>query len=80
MYNIDAGCLIGLSITVSVILAIALISALSICSVYKKRCARLAAENRILRRTIKGQGSLRSASDAAYQEMLNAAFGARRDN
>lgn len=80
MCNIDVGFLIGLLITVSIILAIALISALSICSVYKKRCARLAAENRTLRRTIKGQGSLRSASDAAYQEMLNAAFGARRGN
>lgn len=80
MCNIDIGFLIGLSITASVILVTALLSVLSICFVYKKRCARLAAENRILRRTIKGQGSLRSASDVAYQEMLNAAFGARRGN
>lgn len=63
---------------VIIILIVMLICALVVCFYYHERCERLEMENYRLRRTLKGQNDLRFASNAAYQEMLNAAFGGRR--
>lgn len=78
MQNVDTGYLTGLLITGIIILAIALLFTIIVCLAYKSWCARLSAENHMLRRTVKGQDSLRAASSTAYQEMLNAAFGTMR--
>lgn len=61
-----------------VVLIVMLICALVACFYYHGRCKRLELENYRLRRTLKGQNDLKFASNAAYQEMLNAAFGGRR--
>lgn len=78
MYNLDTEQLISLLIALVIVLAIMLLFVTVMYFVYKSKCDHLELENFRLRRTIKGQSDLRFASNAAYQEMLNAAFGNRR--
>lgn len=78
MQSINTEDMVTALIIIIAVLAVTLICVLIICSYYHERCNRLELENFRLHRTIKGQSDLRFASNAAYQEMLNAAFGNRR--
>lgn len=78
MHNLTPEQLITALTALVIALAIMLLFVTVMYFVYKSKCDHLELENFRLRRTIKGQSDLRFASNAAYQEMLNAAFGNRK--